>query len=62
MCVIVVSALHGPNIMRPFFNDIASIIVTLRGGGGPGHDVKKKINFQKMMERVHESIMENPTP
>ena len=24
-----------------------SIIVTLRGGGGPGHDVKKKINFQK---------------
>ena len=24
-----------------------SVIVTLRGGGGPGHDVKKKINFQK---------------
>ena len=23
-----------------------SVIVTLRGGGGPGHDVKKKINFQ----------------
>ena len=35
-----------------------SVIVTLRGGGGPGHDVKKKIN----LERIHESIMENPTP